>query len=113
MGRLMPKRNDLSNALRDYGEDDLADRVLVSTDEEMERIAVLGFHYAFSAVAMEHGGSMGGARALSLAALDVLDGTGRDLCRARSSQESSWGLSPELSEHEVERIRAVRSTAPR
>ena len=99
--------------LGSLSDQELKELIKQLTDEEMEGIAALAFHYAFSAVAMEHGGSMGGARALSLAALDVLDGSGRDLRRTRSPQELSWGMSSELSEHEVERIRALRITASR
>lgn len=73
----------------------------------------LAAHYAFSDVAMEHGGSMGTARALSLAAVDVLERTGRDLHRARNQAELNWEWPEELYEDELERIRAVRRTAPR
>jgi hypothetical protein len=59
--RLVPKRRELANFVRSYGEDDLAERSLMTTVEELDRIAILGAHYAFSNVAMEHGGSMGGA----------------------------------------------------
>jgi hypothetical protein len=62
---------------------------------------------------MEHGGSMGGARALSLAALDVLEGSDRDLHRTRSQGELNAGMPEELDEQELERLRMVRLTAPR
>lgn len=110
--RLGVKRGDLANFLRSYGEDDLAERSLMTTDEELNRIGILGGHYAFSDEAMEHGGSMGNARALSLAALDVLEGTDRDLHRTRSQWELDAGLSEELDEQELERICVVRLTAP-
>jgi hypothetical protein len=109
----MPKRRDLANFLRSYGEDDLAERSLTTTDEELDRIAILGAHYAFSDVAMEHGGSMGGARALSLAALDVLEGSGRGLHLTRSQRELNAGMPEELDEQELERLRMVRLTASR
>jgi hypothetical protein len=108
----MPKRRDLAGFLRSYGEDGLAERSLTTTDEELDRIAILGAHYAFSDVAMEHGGSMGGARALSLAALDVLEGSDRDLHRTRSQGELDMGMPEELDEQELERLRMVRLTAP-
>ncbi len=38
---------------------------------------------------------MGGARALSLATIDVLEDSGRDLRRHHSERETSWGLSGE------------------
>jgi hypothetical protein len=113
VARLSAKPRDLAHFLRKYGEDELAERVLsTATDEELDRIAVLAGHYAFSDVAMDHGGSMGGARALALAALDVLQPERSDLHRTRSEQELSWGLAPQSNEHDLERIRAVRSTAP-
>jgi hypothetical protein len=110
--RLTPKRRDLANFLRSYGEDDLAERSLMTSDEKFDRIAILGAHYAFSDVAMEHGGSMGWARALSLAALDVLEGNDRDLYRTRSQGELNAGMPEELTAKESERIRMVRLTAP-
>lgn len=110
--RLTPTRRTLANFLRSYGEDDLAERSLTTTDEELDRIAILGAHYAFSDVAMEHGGSMGSARALSLAALDVLEGSGRDLHRTRSEGDLNAGMPEALDEQELERLRMVRLTAP-
>jgi hypothetical protein len=103
----------LGDFLRSYGEDDLAERSLMTTDEELDRIVVLGAHCAFSDVAMEHGGSMGGVRALSLAALDVLAGSDRDLHRTRSQGALNTGMPLELNEQELERLRMVRLTAPR
>lgn len=68
------------------------------------------------------GASFGGAGVLSapaqvvriaiLAALDVLEGSGRDLHRTRTQAELNWGWPGELEEAEVKRIRAVRRTAP-
>jgi hypothetical protein len=55
---------------------------------------------------------MGGMRALALAALDVLEGTDRDLRRARNQAELNWGWPEQLDEQELERLRAVRLTAP-
>lgn len=110
--RLLPKRRASANFLRSYGEDDLAGRSLLTTEDESDRIAILGAHYAFSDVAVAHGGSMGGARALSLPALDVLDGSGRDLHRTRSQGELDAGMPLELDEQELERLRMVRLTAP-
>lgn len=111
--RLRIEREVLAKFLRSYGEDALAEHALVTTDEELDRIGIFGGHYAFSREAMAYGGSMGGARALSLAALDVLEGTDRDLRRPRSDQELHHGMAEELDEDELERIRVVRLTAPR
>jgi hypothetical protein len=60
-----------------------------------------------------NGGSMGGARALSLAALDVLEGSGRGLHLTRSQRELNAGMPEELDEQELERLRMVRLTASR
>jgi hypothetical protein len=76
----------LANYLRSYGEDDLAERSLRTTDEELDRIAILGAHYAFSDVAMEHGGSMGGARALSPHSMYWRGATA--ICTERGPKES-------------------------
>ncbi len=65
--------------LRAHGEDDLAERALSVSDDELARIGTLADYYAFSEDAMALGGSMGGRRALSLATIDVLEDTGRDL----------------------------------
>lgn len=69
------------------------------------RIGRLGAYYAFSEDARALGGSMGGTRALSLASIDVLEGTGRDLRRHHTDQELAWGLSeePDASERATDR----------
>lgn len=111
--QLRVQRETLANFLRLFDEDDLAQRALTTTDEQLTRIRILGAHYAFSEQAMEQGGSMGGERALSLAALDVLEGSGRQLRRARTPVELLDGRPDELDKSELERIRVVRLTAPR
>jgi len=89
------QREVLAGMLREYGEDDLAERALSLSDDELARIGTLGGYYAFSEDAIALGGSMGGARALSLATIDVLEDTGRDLRRHHSEREVSWGFSEE------------------
>jgi hypothetical protein len=61
------------------------------TDDELRRIGELGGCYAFSEYSMATGGSMGGPRALSMAAIDVLEGTPRDLRWPRSELELEMG----------------------
>jgi hypothetical protein len=74
------RRDTLAGALRTHGEDDLAGRVLSLTDEELKRVGERADHYAFSGEhAFASGASMGTARALSLAAVDVLEGASREL----------------------------------
>ena len=117
MGRLGVQRETLAVMLRSHGEDDLAERVMSLSDEELARIGALGFFYAFSEDAMALGGSMGGARALSLASIDVLENTGRDLRRNHTDAELAWGLSeePTVSErtrdHEL-RLRSAEKQLP-
>src|SRR6202012_1300004 len=82
VARLGVSREVLASMLRQHGEDDLAVRALVLSDDELARIGTLGAYYAFSEDAMALGGSMGGARALSLATIDVLETTGRALRRS-------------------------------
>jgi hypothetical protein len=109
----MPKRRDLANFLpSSYAEDGLAERSLMTTDEELDRIAMLAAHHAFSDVAMEYGGSMGAAIALSLAALDVLEGSDRDLRRKRSHAELNAGMPEAWDEQASELFCMVRLTAP-
>lgn len=87
--------------LREYGEDDLAERALSLSDDELARIGTLGGYYAFSEDAMALGGSMGGARALSLAAIDVLENTGRDLRCSRTRWELEGGRPDRFSDDVV------------
>src|SRR2546423_10116255 len=60
------RRQTLARMLRSHGENALAERALSVTDDELKRIGELGGCYAFSEHAMATGGSMGGARALSM-----------------------------------------------
>lgn len=87
MARLGVSREALASMLRQHGEDDLAERALALSDDELARIGTLGAYYAFSEDAMALGGSMGGARALSLATIDVLEKTGRALRWSRTELE--------------------------
>jgi hypothetical protein len=105
------QREVLAGMLRDYGEDDLAERALSLSDDELARIGTLGGYYAFSEDAMALGGSMGGARALSLATIDVLEDTGRDLRRHHSEREVSWGFSEEPDANDRARDRELRRHA--
>jgi hypothetical protein len=108
MARLHVQRSTLARMLRSHGEDDLAERVASISDDELARIGTLGAYYAFSEDAMALGGSMGGARACSLATIDVLEGTGRDLRRHRSDGELGRGLSEEPDESERAMDRELR-----
>lgn len=101
------KRQTLAHMLRSHGENELAERALSVTDDELKRIGELGGCYAFSEYAMATGGSMGGARALSMAAIDVLEGTPRDLRWPRSEPEREMGWY-DVSDAEFARDRAVR-----
>ena len=99
------ERATLATMLRSHGEDGLADRAASLTDDELTRIGRLGGYYAWSEDALALGGSMGGARALSLATIDVLEDTGRDLRRHHTDAELGWGWSeePDASEHARDR----------
>jgi hypothetical protein len=87
MATLGVSREVLASMLRQHGEDDLAERALALSDDELARIGTLGAYYAFSEDAMALGGSMGGTRALSLATIDVLENTGRGLRWSRTERE--------------------------
>jgi hypothetical protein len=97
--------------LREHGEDDLAERALTLSDDELARIGTLGAFYAFSEDAMALGGSMGGTRALSLAAIDVLEGTGRDLRLSRTEREREGSSFDRFAEDDVVKDRELRRHA--
>ena len=105
------EREVLAGMLRKHDEHELADRALSSSDDELARIGTLGGYYAFSEDAMVLGGSMGGTRALALAAIDVLEGTGRSLRRHHSQGEVAWGMSEEPDADERVRDRELRRHA--
>lgn len=68
-----------------HDEGDLAERIPAVTEEDVERIGQRAGDYAFSAEhALPSGSSMGTLRAISLAAVDVLEGAPRELHRKNS-----------------------------
>jgi hypothetical protein len=107
MTQIRVQRDTLARMLRSHGEDELAERAASLTEDELTRIGTLGAYYAWSDDAVTFGGpgSMGGARALSLATIDVIERTGRDLRRHRTNTELEWGWSekPETSERTRDR----------
>jgi hypothetical protein len=104
-------RETLAGMLRQHGEDDLAERALSLSDDELARIGTLGAYYAWSEDAAKLGIGMGGARALSLATIDVLESTGRDLHRHHSEREVAWGMSEEPDANDRARERELRRHA--
>jgi hypothetical protein len=74
---MRPTREQLAHHfLPQYGEAELAERVVTITDAGLERIGEVAGYYAWSEEAMELlGGRMGGTRAARLATIDVLEGT--------------------------------------
>jgi len=111
MGQLGVSRETLAGMLREHGEDDLAERALSLSDDELARIGTLGAYYAFSEDAMALGGSTGVTRALSLATIDVLEDTGRDLRRSRAEWELQSGHPDRFIEDDRVRDRELRRHA--
>jgi CDI immunity proteins len=111
MPMLRVSRETLAGMLREHGEDDLAERALSLSDDELARIRTLGAYYAFSEDAMALGGSRGVTRALSLAAIDVLEDTGRDLRRSRTEWEREGSSFDRFAEDDVVRDRELRRHA--
>jgi hypothetical protein len=113
MAPIRVQRDTLAKMLRSHGEENLAERAVSLTDDELTRIGTLGAYYAWSddALALDGRGSMGGARALSLATIDVLEGTGRDLRRHHTDGELAWGWSEEPDMSERTRDRELRLRA--
>jgi hypothetical protein len=81
------RREVLAGMLRQHGEQELAQCALSVSNDELARVGTLGGYYAWSDDAIALGGSMGGSRALSLASIDVLENTGRDLRLSRTEGE--------------------------
>jgi hypothetical protein len=103
---MRPSRETLASMLRKHGEDDLAERAASFTDDEMARIGTLGAYYAWSEDAFALGSGMGGARALALATIDVIEGNQRDLRWHHSKGEiENFGSSrePDAREREIDR----------
>ena len=111
MAKLGVSREVLAGMLRQHGEDDLAERALSLSDDELARIGTLGAYYAFSEDAMALGGSMGGTRALSLATIDVLENTGRDLRWSRAEWEREESSFDRFAEGDVVMDRELRRHA--
>lgn len=111
MAKLGVSREVLARMLREHGEDDLAERAPTLSDDELARIGTLGAYYAFSDDAMALGGSMGGTRALSLAAIDVLENTGRDLRLSRTQREREGSSFDRFAEDDRVRDRELRRHA--
>jgi hypothetical protein len=86
------QRHVLAEMLRSHGEDELAERSASLSDDELARIGRLGAYYAWSEDAMKLGISLGGARALSSATIDVLEETGRGLRRYSTDAERAQGF---------------------
>ena len=73
-------RRTLVSSLLAHDECDLVERVRSVTDDELNRIAEVAKHYAFSSDhAHPSGGGIGTTRAISLAAVAVLEGSSREL----------------------------------
>jgi hypothetical protein len=111
MAKLGVSREVLAGMLRQHGEDDLGERALSLSDDELARIGTLGAYYAFSEDAMALGGSMGGTRALSLATIDVLENTGRDLRWSRTEWEREGSSYDRFAEGDVVMDRELRRHA--
>jgi len=105
------QRDALAGMLRSYGEDELAERAALFSDDQLARVGRLGAYYAWSEDAMKLGISMGGARALSLATIDVLEETGRDLRRHETEAEVARGSPEQPTESERARERDLRRHA--
>jgi hypothetical protein len=105
------QRDTLAGMLRSHGEDDLADRAESFSDDQLARIGRLGAYYAWSEEAIALGGSMGGARALSLATIDVIEDSQRELRRHHTETEIAHGFSERPTAEERAADHALRRHA--
>lgn len=112
------QRDTLAAMLRSHGEDDLADRAESFSEDQLARIGRLGAYYAWSEDAIALGGSMGGARALSLATIDVIEDSQRELRRHHTEAEIEYGLSERptaderAADHALRRHAAEKQQSP-
>jgi hypothetical protein len=74
------QRSTVVRCLLAHDEKQLVERVPSVTDDELKRIGERA-DYAFSSEDAKRNGSMGTSRAVSLAAVDVLEGASRELRR--------------------------------
>jgi hypothetical protein len=93
------RRNTLVRCLLAHDERDLVERVPSVTDEELERIGERADWYAFSSEDAMPNDSMGTSRAISLAAVDVLEGASRELKRSDGERD------PGVEERALRRLR--------
>src|SRR5579884_1643239 len=75
------RRSTLVRCLLAHDEHDLVERVPSVSHEELQRIGERADYYAFSSEEAMPNDSMGTSRAISLAAVDVLEGASRELRR--------------------------------
>jgi len=80
-GVIHVQRSTLVRCLSAHDENELLERVPSITDGELKLIGERADYYAFSGEDAKRNGSMGISRAVSLAAVDVLEGASRDLKR--------------------------------
>ena len=64
-----------------HDEQELVERVPSVTDDELKRIGERAAYLAFGSDDAKRNGSMGGSRAISLATVEVLEGSSRELRR--------------------------------
>lgn len=84
------RRDTALRVLLSHGENDLGERVPSLTEEELTRIGERAEHYTFSDEhSAQTGGSMGVSRAISLAAVEVLEGASRELHREEAHRDRS------------------------
>jgi hypothetical protein len=88
---MRPSRETLASMLRRHGEADLAERAPSFTDDEMARNGTLRAYYAWSEDAFNLASGMGGARALALATIDVIEGNSV-ICAGITPRERSRTL---------------------
>jgi hypothetical protein len=90
------ERTSLAKELWRYGEDDLWKRVLVVPTRTMEAIGERAQRHVFHGEVRPSGDSMLIAKALSLAAVEVLEGAERPLRRERRRPERDFPGHPRI-----------------
>ena len=76
-------RKDIERQLRSYGEDALASKAAALAESDVVRIGERAFDYACMPTTKRSGGGMMIAKAIAHAAVEIMEGSPRELRRKR------------------------------
>jgi hypothetical protein len=80
---IQTNRNDIERQLRSYGEDAIASKAAGLTESDLVRIGERAFDYACMPTTKKSGGGMMIAKAIAHAAVEIIEGSPRELRRKK------------------------------